>query len=128
MTVHNLRELDVEIPGGGLVAVTGVSGSGKSSLVFDVLAPSVSRVADRAGGPAPAPVNCRACTVDDGIRRVINVQLAGAVSSPWSTVATETGVFDSHPRCVCRHRRGSRARAAEGGLRDDRLGRPLRGV
>jgi excinuclease UvrABC ATPase subunit len=35
---HNLKNLDVAIPLGRLVAVTGVSGSGKSSLVFDILA------------------------------------------------------------------------------------------
>ena len=35
--VHNLKNIDVEIKSGGFTVVTGVSGSGKSSLVFDTL-------------------------------------------------------------------------------------------
>ena len=35
--VHNLNNIDVEIPSGSFTVVTGVSGSGKSSLVFDTL-------------------------------------------------------------------------------------------
>jgi len=46
---HHLRAIDVDLPASGLVAVTGVSGSGKSSLVFDVLAASVE---------AGRPVEC----------------------------------------------------------------------
>ena len=112
VTVHNLRDLDVEIPSGGLIVITGVSGSGKSSLVFDVLAPSVSRVIERSGGTAAAPVHCRDCVVDAGIRRVIDVQSAGTVSSPWSTVATDTGVFDG-----IRERFAATAEAAARGLK-----------
>lgn len=52
---HNLQGIDVELPRSGFVCVTGVSGSGKSSLIFDVLEASA-----RAG----APVHCTA------IRRV----------------------------------------------------------
>lgn len=48
---HHLKGIDVALPAAGLVAVTGVSGSGKSSLLFDVIEPSV-----RAG----APVQCKA--------------------------------------------------------------------
>lgn len=35
--IHNLKDIDVRIPKGKLVVVTGVSGSGKSSLVFDIV-------------------------------------------------------------------------------------------
>lgn len=41
-THHNLQELDVKIPLGGLVCVTGVSGSGKSSLISDILHPALA--------------------------------------------------------------------------------------
>lgn len=50
---HNLADLDLDLPLSGFVCVTGVSGAGKSSLVFDVLEASA-----RAG----APVGCRALT------------------------------------------------------------------
>ncbi len=52
---HTLKNVDVEIPAGGLVVIAGVSGSGKSTLVLEVLAPSL-RAAIRGG----APVGCRA--------------------------------------------------------------------
>ena len=34
---HNLRNIDVELPRGGLIVITGLSGSGKSSLAFDTI-------------------------------------------------------------------------------------------
>lgn len=39
---HNLKNIDVSIPLGGLICITGVSGSGKSSLISDILAPALS--------------------------------------------------------------------------------------
>ena len=92
---HNLRDLDIEIPGGGLVVITGVSGSGKSSLVFDVLAPSIERAI--AAGPdiRSAPVNCEAVVIHSPFARMVDVETASHVSSPWSTPATHAGVFDS---------------------------------
>jgi len=122
VTVHNLQDLDVEIPGGGLVAVTGVSGSGKSSLVFDALAPSVSRAIGRAPSVSRAigradtasgsPVHCDACLVHAPVRRVIDVASAGPLSSPWSTVATDAGVFEP-----IRDRFAATAEAAARGLK-----------
>jgi len=54
---HHLKGIDVALPAAGLVAVTGVSGSGKSSLLFDVIEPSV-----RAGNP----VQCEAVRGPEG--------------------------------------------------------------
>ena len=51
---HNLQDVDVRIPLGALVCVTGVSGSGKSSLVNETLAPAIARRL-RLGGPPPGP-------------------------------------------------------------------------
>jgi excinuclease ABC subunit A len=48
--VHNLDDLDVRLPAAGFVAVTGVSGSGKSSLIFDVL---------QASAETGNPIGCR---------------------------------------------------------------------
>ncbi len=92
-SVHNLASIDAEFPAGGLVAVTGVSGSGKSSLVFDVLAPSVERAIE-AGAIAAAPVNCRAASVHEAFHGVVREGRAGAGWSPWSHVATAAGLFD----------------------------------
>ncbi|MGD2018703.1 MAG: hypothetical protein PVJ89_11340, partial [Planctomycetota bacterium] len=54
---NHLRSIDVPLPGAGLVAVTGVSGSGKSSLLFEVLEPTVGE---------GRPVRCRAARALDG--------------------------------------------------------------
>ncbi len=63
---HNLENLDLDLPAAGLVAVTGVSGSGKSSLVFDVIGASAH---------AGAPVGCVAL---HGLQRFAEVRSARA--------------------------------------------------
>jgi excinuclease ABC subunit A len=83
--MHNLKDVDVEIPCGGLVCVTGVSGSGKSTLVFGVLAPSAER---------GEPVNCRDFLVRTPLSSVVRVGHASVFSSPRSNPATHTGAFD----------------------------------
>ncbi len=82
---HNLRAIDVEIPAGAMTAITGVSGSGKSSLVFDVL---------EASSAAGRPVLCSAV---DGLGRFAFVQDVGAEPSARqsrSVPATAAGIFD----------------------------------
>ena len=108
-TVHNLRGLDVDVPAGGLVAVTGVSGSGKSSLVFDVLAPSVERRVEGEGHAVAAPVNCRELVVHTPFRWIVRSEHASVGSSPWSNPATHTGVFD-HIRDLFARTEAARAR------------------
>jgi excinuclease ABC subunit A len=83
---HNLRGIDVEIPGGSLTAVTGVSGSGKSSLVFDVLLASA-----RAG----KPVACEAVEGLERFDRVLYVDQEPLAGGPLSTPATYLGLFDA---------------------------------
>ena len=71
---HNLQDLDVEFPRGALTAVVGVSGSGKSSLVFATLAASA-----RAG----RPVNCREISGLEGVDEVVDLAAPGdAAGSP----------------------------------------------
>lgn len=82
---HNLRRVDVSIPAGVLTAVTGVSGSGKSSLVFDVLLAS-----SRAGRPV-------ACDAVRGLERYVQVVAAGdeaPAASAASIPLTYLGLFD----------------------------------
>ncbi len=57
---HNLVQLDVQFPASGLVCITGVSGSGKSSLLFDVLGASFA---------AQAPVKCETLDIPGGFER-----------------------------------------------------------
>ncbi|MBL8723521.1 MAG: excinuclease ABC subunit UvrA [Planctomycetes bacterium] len=83
VTVHNLQGLDVDVPLGCFTAVTGVSGSGKSSLVMDALVPAL-----RLAAP---PIHWA-----DGAARSVQlvvVDQAPIGSSPASNPATYTGVF-----------------------------------
>ena len=91
---HNLHELDIDIPAGGLVAITGVSGSGKSSLLFDVVAPSVHRLLSSGPGEAAAPVGCRSLLLHEPFARCVDAGTDAGGTSPWSTPATMTGAFD----------------------------------
>jgi len=83
---HNLKGIDVAFPSGALTAVTGVSGSGKSSLVFDVLFASA-----RVGGPAA----CASIEGLDRFDRVIAIGQGFPEGGSRSIPATRAGVFDA---------------------------------
>ncbi|HEY0717772.1 MAG TPA: hypothetical protein VGD68_09170, partial [Streptosporangiaceae bacterium] len=89
---HNLRDVSVAFPLGSFVAVTGVSGSGKSSLVNDILYPALASQVNRA--PA-APGRHTRVTGADQIDQVIRVDQSPIGRSPRSNPATYTGVFDA---------------------------------
>ncbi len=88
---HNLRNVDVSIPLGCFVAVTGVSGSGKSSLVNDVVHKALARRIHRATTDAGGHDELRGV---EHIDKVINVDQSPLGNSPSSNPATYTGVFD----------------------------------
>jgi excinuclease ABC subunit A len=88
---NNLQNLDVAFPLGAFVTVTGVSGSGKSSLVNEVLYNTLARRLHRARTPAAAHDDIAGL---DRIDKVINVDQDPIGSSPQSNPATYTGVFD----------------------------------
>ncbi len=88
---NNLRHIDVAFPLGALVAVTGVSGSGKSSLVHEVLYQTLARRLHRARTPAAAHDDILGL---DQIDKVINVDQDPIGNTPSSNPATYTGVFD----------------------------------
>ncbi len=81
---HNLKNIDLQIPVGRLVVLTGVSGSGKSSLAFDVIAASF-----RAG----KAVNCKAIDLK-AVDSLLVTDQERIGTSPLSTPATYTGLFD----------------------------------
>jgi excinuclease ABC subunit A len=82
---NNLTGFDIEIPAAGIIALTGVSGSGKSSLLFDVLAASAG------SGRA---VGCESITGLEQFTTIVTMSRRGIGSSSLSTPATYIGLFD----------------------------------
>ncbi|MEE9603189.1 MAG: excinuclease ABC subunit UvrA, partial [Thermoguttaceae bacterium] len=88
---NNLKNVDVRIPTGTLTVVTGVSGSGKSSLVEDVLYNSLARTLHRAGTFAGAHQRIKGIEL---VNKVIRVDQQPLGQTPTSNPATFTGVFE----------------------------------
>jgi excinuclease ABC subunit A len=87
---NNLRDIDVEIPLGSFTVVTGVSGSGKSSLVEDVLFRALARHFYRAEDP---PGEHREIQGLEHIDKVIAIDQSPIGRTPRSNPATYTNVF-----------------------------------
>ncbi len=95
---HNLKNIDVTIPRNKLVVITGLSGSGKSSLAFDTLyaegqrryVESLSAYARQFLGLMEKP------NVDfiDGLSPAISIEQRSAAKNPRSTVGTVTEIYD----------------------------------
>ncbi len=109
---HNLKDITVELPRDRLVVITGLSGSGKSSLAFDTIyaegqrryVESLSAYARQFLGQMEKP------DVDqiDGLSPAISIDQKGASRNPRSTVGTVTEIYDhlrllfarvGHPHC-----------------------------
>jgi excinuclease ABC subunit A len=88
-TLHNLKDLTVQLPLGRLVCVTGVSGSGKSSLVIDTLLPAVRASVGRVQRAVPADAVEGLTRVD----KVVYVDQSPIGRTPRSNPATYTGLF-----------------------------------
>jgi excinuclease ABC subunit A len=89
---NNLKSVDVDIPTGRFVCVTGVSGSGKSSLVNEVVYKNLARLLNRArvkGGACD-----RIWCVGGDLDKTIDIDQSPIGRTPRSNPATYTGVFD----------------------------------
>jgi len=95
---HNLRDVEVRVPRGRLVAVTGVSGSGKTSLVFDTLyAEGYRKYMESLSARArQAMEQLKRPDVDfiHGLSPVLAIEQRAANASPRSTLATATEIAD----------------------------------
>ena len=95
---HNLKNIDLDLPLGRLIVITGLSGSGKSSLAFDTLfaegqrryietfSPYARQFFDRMDKPAADRI--------DGIPPAIAIEQRNTVKSTRSTVGTMTEICD----------------------------------
>ena len=96
--MHNLKNIDLDIPKNKMVVITGVSGSGKSSLAFDTLyaegqrryVESLSSYARQFLGVMQKPD----CDKIEGISPAISIDQRKASHNPRSTVGTSTEIYD----------------------------------
>ena len=88
---NNLKNIDVEFPTGVMTCVTGVSGSGKSSLVNEILYKSMAKQLNRA---RTIPGLCNGVEGLEQLDKVINIDQSPIGRTPRSNPATYTGVFD----------------------------------
>ena len=88
---HNLKNIDIDIPKGVVTCVTGVSGSGKSSLVNEILYKTLALKKNRA---KVKPGKCAGISGIDDIDKVIDIDQSPIGRTPRSNPATYTGLFN----------------------------------
>jgi excinuclease ABC subunit A len=89
-TGNNLKEVDLDLPLGNFICITGVSGSGKSTIVYDTLYPILSRHFYRS---TMEPLAYKSIEGLGHIDKVIEVDQSALGRTPRSNPATYTGVF-----------------------------------
>src|ERR1043165_288460 len=96
--VHNLKNIDVDIPRHKLVVITGLSGSGKSSLAFDTIYAEGPRryVESLSAHARQFPEQMEKPDVDliEGLSPAISIEQKTTGSNPRSTVGTVTEIYD----------------------------------
>ncbi len=89
-THHNLRNIDVQFPLGCFIGVTGVSGSGKSSLIHGILAPELLRTLNKAHGKGQ---DFKGISGLEHLDKAIVIDQSPIGRTPRSNPATYTGIF-----------------------------------
>ncbi|HBE68021.1 MAG TPA: ABC-ATPase UvrA [Planctomycetaceae bacterium] len=100
-SLNNLKDVSVTVPLGLLVGITGVSGSGKSSLISKTLLPALAReIGQRVRRPGPY----KTLRGVEHVEKLVEISQAPIGKSPRSTPATYTGVFDLIRECFANTR------------------------
>ncbi len=96
-TLHNLKQQSINIPLGRLTVLTGVSGSGKSTVARDLLMPNLARLVSARNNrkKLPAIEGCDSITGWETINRVLEVDQTPIGKTPRSCPATYIGFWDS---------------------------------
>lgn len=89
-TLHNLKNQNVDVPLGKLVCITGVSGSGKSTFLYDILH---KNVAERFAKRTAKPHHISSITGTEYVGRVVLIDQSPIGRTPRSNPATYTGAF-----------------------------------
>ena len=91
---NNLKEVTLKLPLGGLVCITGVSGSGKSSLIHEVLVPAIKTNILRANRNLYRRSNYQSIIGTDSLKSIIELDQSPIGRTPNSNPATYSGLFD----------------------------------
>jgi excinuclease ABC subunit A len=89
-TLHNIKNQNIDVPLGKLTCITGVSGSGKSTFLYDILH---HNVAERFANRTAEPEHCASITGTEYLGRVVLIDQSPIGRTPRSNPATYTGAF-----------------------------------
>ena len=89
-TLHNIKNQNIEVPLGKLVCITGVSGSGKSTFLYNILH---KNIAERFANRTAEPKHCASITGTEYLGRVVLIDQSPIGRTPRSNPATYTGAF-----------------------------------